>query len=159
MEINWEKTNISSAVLSLRVHSSIVTTDGYSAECELNLSWLDVGSISITCPNKHTTNYEKGSPFPLEIPLSSVQAFNFPVSTMEGVLHLELNFTCGMLTNLLHGEQKHHDSVDRVHKLVTVLETDDKAREMKFQVREYLTTVPINTQMLHQDMSNLSFTK
>ena len=159
MEINWEKTNISSAVLSLRVHSSIVTTDGYRAECELNLTWLDVGSISITCPTKYTTNCEKGSPFPLEIPLSSVQAFNFPVSTMEGVLHLELNFTCGMLTNLLHGEQKHHDSVDRVHKLVTVLETDDKARAMKFQVRGYLTTFPIKTQMLHQDLSNLSFTK
>ncbi len=135
MEFNWDKTSISLAVLSLRVHSSIVTTDGYSAECELNLTWLDVGSFSITCPNKQTNNYEKGSPFPLEIPLSSVQAFNFPVSTVEGVLHLELNFTCGMLTNLLHGEQTHHDSVDKVHKLVTVLETDDKARAMKFQVR------------------------
>lgn len=141
MEFNWNGTSRFSAVLSLRVHSSIVTTTGYSAACELDLAWLDVGLFSITCPNKQCRHYEMSSTPPLEILLSNVQSVNFPASAVEGMMSLEMNFTCGMLTNLLHGEEISLATSEKVHKLVVVLEVDNTERANLFQVR---TTTVIN---------------
>ena len=78
---------------------------------------------------------------PLEILLSNVQSVNFPASAVEGMMCLEMNFTCGMLTNLLHGEEISLATSEKVHKLVVVLEVDNTERANLFQVR---TTTVIN---------------
>jgi hypothetical protein len=54
-------------------------------------------------------------------------------------MRLVMNFTCDMLTNLLHGEEISLATSKKVHKLVVVLEVDSTERANLFQVRK--TTV------------------
>ncbi len=54
-------------------------------------------------------------------------------------MRLEMNFTCGELTNILHGEEINLATSEKVHKLVVVLEVDNTERANLFEVRK--TTV------------------
>jgi hypothetical protein len=82
---------------------------------------------------------EMSSTPPLEIPLSNVQSVNYPASAVEGMMRMEMNFTCGELTKILHGEEINLATSEKVHKLVIVLEVDSTERANLFQVRK--TTV------------------
>ena len=114
MSCNMDNTDRDSAVLSLKVRNSIITTTGYSttgynAEHDLNIVWFDVGSYYITCEHGPPQDDEEG----LEILLSDVRAIHFVESTESGVLHMELQFSCSFLAKVLYDEQT--ESINRVH--------------------------------------------
>ncbi len=131
-KFNWDKPLVTSAVLSLKVRNSVITTTGYRAEYDLRLAYFDLGTYSITCEHEPDQNGERG-PFPLEISLKNVERFRFAVSVKTGVLRLELVFGNGLLVNLLHGEEYDHADCSIMHKLTLHLEVESVKQRVSFQ--------------------------
>jgi hypothetical protein len=133
--LNWDRTDRASTVLSLPVLGSITTTTGYSAECDLNLAWIDVGLYSITCRHKLSQIVWKGPP-PLEIRLSNVCGVHFAVAAESAVLHLELQFSCDSLMSILYGEQTDRTNSSVVHKMTMQLGVKTTDQSTSFQERD-----------------------
>ena len=135
MSCNMDNTDRESAVLSLKVRNSIITTTGYSttgysAEHDLNIVWFDVGSYSITCEHGPPQDDEEG----LEILLSDVRAIHFAESTESGVLHMELQFSCSFFAKVLYGEYTEAINRNLVHKFVAFLVVDSTEHGIALQV-------------------------
>jgi hypothetical protein len=139
MSCNMDNTDRESAVLSLKVRNSIITTTGYSttgynAEHDLNIVWFDVGSYSITCEHGPPQDDAEG----VEILLSDVRALHFAESTESGVLHMELQFSCSFLAKVLYGEYTEAINRDLVHKFVAFLVVDSTDHGIALQVMQFL---------------------
>jgi hypothetical protein len=126
-KFNWDKPLRTSAVLSLKVRNTVITTTGHSAECDLRLAYFDLGMFSIILEPRQ--NGERG-PTPLDIPLEDVEGFRFAVKT--GVLRLELLLDDGFLF-FPHGEESDPADCIIVRMLTLQLEVDSIAQRVSFQ--------------------------
>jgi hypothetical protein len=137
-KFNWGKPLKTSAVLSLKVQNSAITTTGYRTEYDLRLAYFDLGLYTITCEYKVDQNGERG-PYPLEIPLKNVEGFSFAVSKKTALLRLELVFGNGLLINLLHGEEYDPADCSIMHKLTLQLEVESVKQRVSFQACNPIT--------------------